>query len=417
VIARVPGATEPDQWIIYGNHHDAWVNGAEDPISGMVALEETARSVGALLKTGWRPARTLMFAAWDGEEWGLLGSTEWAEKHKDALRANTVLYLNSDTNGRSFIYAAGSHSLQTFMTEVARDINDAKNNKSALDVWIARRQAGLPLQSVPVAPKADSAKPAAASTLQKSSDPIRPDTMFALDALGSGSDYTAFLDHLAVPSLHVSYGGEGSAGIYHSIYDSYDFYRRFLDTTFVYGVMEARTTGTIMLRLADAVVLPYEFGNVVRTYRKYVAEIETEAKKKSEVKALDLKNVGASIDRLEEVSTRFEQLLPAVLQLSPERLRAGRAALSDANRALFRAEQALSDEAGLPERPWYKHLIYAPGFYTGYGVKTMPGIREAVEDRPNLEVATREAARVAAAIDRYAAAVNAALARLRSLTQ
>jgi N-acetylated-alpha-linked acidic dipeptidase len=251
----------------------------------------------------------------------------------------------------------------------------------------------------------------------KSSDPLRPDTIFALDALGSGSDYTAFLDHLALPSLHVSYGGEGNAGIYHSIYDTYDFYRRFLDTTFVYGVMEARTTGTLMLRLADAVVLPYEFGNVVRTYRKYVAEIEAEAKKKSEVKALDLANVRASINRLEEVSKRFEATLPAVLQLPPARLQAARPALVEANRALFRAEQALSDEAGLPDRPWYKHLIYAPGFYTGYGVKTMPGIREAVEDRPNLAVATREAGRVAAAIDRYTAAVNAATARLRSITQ
>jgi hypothetical protein len=196
------------------------------------------------------------------------------------------------------------------MTEVARDINDANKNKSALDVWIARRQAGLPMQSVPVVPKADSAKPAPATTAVKSSDPLRPDTIFALDALGSGSDYTAFLDHLAVPSLHVSYGLEGSAGFYHSIYDSYDFYRRFLDTTFVYGVMEARTTGTLMLRLADAVVLPYEFGNVVRTYRKYVDEIETEAKKKNEVKALDLKNVRASIDQLEQVGNRFEQTLP-----------------------------------------------------------------------------------------------------------
>jgi N-acetylated-alpha-linked acidic dipeptidase len=417
VIARVPGATDPDQWIIYGNHHDAWVNGAEDPISGLVALEETARSVGALLKTGWRPARTLMFAAWDGEEWGLLGSTEWAEKHKDELRANTVLYLNSDTNGRSFIYAAGSHSLQTFMTEVARDIHDAKNNKSALDVWIARKQAGLPMQSVPVVPKADSAKAEPSTTVKSSGDPVRADTIFALDALGSGSDYTAFLDHLGLPSLHVSYGGEGSSGIYHSIYDSYDFYRRFLDTTFVYGVMEARTTGTLMLRLADAVVLPYEFSNVVRTYRKYVDEIEAEAKKKNEVKSLDLKNVRASIDRLDDVSKRFEQALSEVLQLSPERLRSSRVALAQVNRSLFRAEQALSDDAGLPDRPWYKHLIYAPGFYTGYGVKTMPGIREAIEDRPNLAVATREAERVATAIDRYQAAVGAAVARLRAISQ
>ncbi|MEX2284653.1 MAG: transferrin receptor-like dimerization domain-containing protein [Gemmatimonadota bacterium] len=400
VIARVPGARDPDQWIIYGNHHDAWVNGAEDPISGMVALEETARSVGELLKTGWRPARTLMFAAWDGEEWGLLGSTEWAEKHRAELREKAVLYLNSDTNGRGFIFAAGSHSLQSFLAEIARDIPDPRQSKSVLDVWLARRQAGLPMQSVPVVPRTGAA-------------PARNDTIFNIDALGSGSDYTAFLDHLGLTSLHVSYGGEGSAGIYHSVYDTYDFYRRFLDTTFVYGVTEARTTGSIMLRLSEATVLPFEFGNVVRTYRKYVGEIETEAKKKDAVKALNLANVRASLNRLETSAQQFETAMSAVLKLPPARLDAVRTQLAAVNRLLFQAEQALTDEAGLPERPWFKHLIYAPGFYTGYGVKTMPGIREAVEDKPDLAVATREAARVAAAIDRYAARVREAARRLR----
>ena len=399
VIATVPGARDPDQWIIYGNHHDAWVNGAEDPISGMVALEETARSVGELLKTGWRPARTLMFAAWDGEEWGLLGSTEWAEKHRDELRQKAVVYLNSDTNGRGFIFAAGSHSLQSFLAEIARDIPDPRQNKSVLDVWLARRQAGLPMQSVPVVPRAGAA-------------PARNDTIFNIDALGSGSDYTAFLDHLGLTSLHVSYGGEGSAGIYHSIYDTYDFYRRFLDTTFVYGVTEARTTSTLMLRLSEATVLPFEFGNVVRIYRKYVDEIEAEAKKKDALKTLNLANVRASLNRLATSSQQFEHALNDVLKLPAARLEAARAELRAVNQILFRAEQSLSDEAGLPERPWFKHLIYAPGFYTGYGVKTMPGIREAVEDKPDLAVATREAARVAAAIDRYAARVAEAARRL-----
>ncbi|HSL69348.1 MAG TPA: transferrin receptor-like dimerization domain-containing protein [Longimicrobiales bacterium] len=415
VIARVPGATDPDQWIVYGNHHDPSVNGAEDPISGMVALEETARSVAALLKTGWRPARTLIFAAWDGEEWGLLGSTEWAEKHRDVLKRNAVLYLNSDTNGRGFIFAAGSHSLQTFVSEIARDVQDPRKNQSVLDVWLARRRAGQPLQSVPVVPRRDTTN--ATPPAERTADaPQRPDVSFTIDALGSGSDYTAFIDHLGLTSLHVSYGGEGSAGIYHSIYDTYDFYSRFLDTTFVYGVTEARTTGTLMLRLADAVVLPFEFGNVARTYRKYVDEIEAEARKKDEVKALDLSAVRRALDQLDDNAQRFEQTQSAVLSLPPARLRSARATLSAANRILYQAEQALTDDAGLPERSWFKHLIYAPGFYTGYGVKTMPGIREAVEDRPNLHVATREAARVAAAIEQYAARVAAATARLSSLT-
>jgi N-acetylated-alpha-linked acidic dipeptidase len=418
VVARVPGALEPDQWIVYGNHHDAWVNGAEDPISGMVALEETARSVGALLKTGWRPARTLVFVGWDGEEWGLLGSTEWAEKHRDVLKNNAVLYLNSDTNNRGFIFAAGSHSLQTFVTEVARDVRDPKTGKSVLDVWLDRRRAGMPMQSVPVAPRTDSTRPAVRPQIEAGVTLARPDTAFKLDALGSGSDYTAFLDHLGLTSLHVSYGGEANAGIYHSIYDSFDFYRRFMDTTFVYGVTEAQTTGTLMLRLADAVVLPFEFGNVARTYRTYVDEIEKEAQKKQEVKGLDLRNVRAALDRLQQASDSFDIVMQRAAA-APQNLRAARARalLTEVNRTLYRAEQALTHDAGLPDRPWFKHLIYAPGFYTGYGVKTMPGIREAVEDRPNLEVATREAARVAAAIDNYAAQVKKAADGLNGIVR
>ena len=397
VIARIPGAVEPDQWIVYGNHHDAWVNGAEDPISGIVALEETARSFAALLKTGWRPARTIMFAAWDGEEWGLLGSTEWAEKYKDQLRQNAVLYLNSDTNGRGFIYAAGSHSLQKFVSEVARDVPDPRKNQSVRAVWLARRLAGQALMSVPGAPA------------------LPPDSTFQIDALGSGSDYTAFLDHVGIPSLHVSYGGEQSAGIYHSIYDTYDFYRRFMDTTFVYGVTEARTTGTLLLRLADAPILPFEYGSVVKTYRGYVDQILAEAKKSDAVKALDLANVRAALDRLDAASIQLELTMTQLHMAAPAVLQQNRRTLSDANRLLYQAEQLLTDEAGLPERPWFKHLIYAPGFYTGYGVKTMPGIREAVEDRPNLPQATREAARVATAIDTYSQQIVAATEKLRGI--
>ena len=398
VIARVPGAIEPDQWIIYGNHHDAWVNGAHDPISGMVAVEETARSIGALLKTGWRPARTLIFAAWDGEEWGLLGSTEWAEKYKDELRQKGVLYVNSDTNERGFIYAAGSHSLQTFVTQVARDIQDPRTGKSVLDVWLARRRAGQPLNSVPGAP------------------PIQADTTtFVLDALGSGSDYTAFLDHVGMPSLHVSYGGEQSAGVYHSIYDSYDFYTRFQDTTFVYGIAEARTMASLMTRLADAAVLPFEFHSAARTYQNYAQEIERAARAKPEVASIDLRAVRSAIAMVETASSTFELAMNKLNQAPADVLRRNRQALAAVNRTLYASEQLLTDEAGLPDRPWYKHLIYAPGFYTGYGVKTMPGIREAVEDKPSAQVATQQAARVAAALEKYAAQINAAAARLNAV--
>jgi N-acetylated-alpha-linked acidic dipeptidase len=423
VIARIPGARTPDQWIVFGNHHDAWVNGAEDPISGMVALEETARAFGTLMKSGWRPSRTIIFAAWDGEEWGLLGSTEWAEKHQDELRAKAVAYLNSDTNDRGWLGVAGSHSLEAFMREVARDITDPQRKMSVLDASIERRRAQAaapdtgavrrdstrtPADSV----RADSVRRAMA---QSPTTRAAADTSFTIGALGSGSDYTAFLDHLGLPSLNISYGGDGNDGIYHSIYDSFDFYRRFKDTTFLFGVAEAQTTGTTILRLSEAAVLPFEFTAVVRTYRKYVGEIEKAAKKNDTTRALVLTPVSEALDRLERAANRHSTVAARVSRMTTANLLAKRAVLDNANRELFLTERALTDTSGLPGRGWFRHLLYAPGFYTGYGVKTMPGIREAVEDRPNLAVARQEATRVAAAIDRYAARVNSATDLLESV--
>jgi N-acetylated-alpha-linked acidic dipeptidase len=391
VIATVPGARWPDQWVIFGNHHDAWVNGAEDPISGMVALGEMARSIGALLRTGWRPARTLVFVGWDAEEWGLLGSTEWAEHHGDELREKAVAYVNSDSNNRGWLSAAGSHSLETFVQEIARDVRDPASGGSVLDALAARRR-----------------EQGRAS-----------DTAFALAALGSGSDYTAFLDHLGLASLNLSYGGGAQAGIYHSIYDSFDHYRRFSDTTFTYGVAEAQTLATAALRLADAPILPFEFGAVARTYRTYADEIEKAAKADARTRTLDLTAVRTSLDRLDGAARAWERAYAAAMTrfaTSDARgLQRHATELAAINRLLYQTERLLTDEAGLPERAWFRHLIYAPGFYTGYGVKTMPGIREAVEDVPDADVAQRETARVAAAIERYAARVEEAAQRLDSV--
>ena len=417
VIARIPGARTPDQWIIYGNHHDAWVNGAEDPISGMVALEETARSFGSLMKSGWRPARTIIFAAWDGEEWGLLGSTEWAEKYQDELRGKAVAYLNSDTNGRGWLGVAGSHSLEAFMHEVARDIRDPQRKVSVLEASLARKKSQSAAPDTG-AVRRDSTRTPADSVR---ADSIRrmvtqgritadqaADTAFTIGALGSGSDYTAFLDHLGLPSLNISYGGDGDAGIYHSIYDSFDFYTRFMDTSFVFGVAEAQTTGTTILRLSESPVLPFEFGRVVRTYRRYVDEIEKAAKKNDTTRTLVLTPVRVALDRLESAANRHTSAMARLTRASSAALRDKRASIDEANRLLFLTERALTDTTGLPGRPWFRHLIYAPGFYTGYGVKTMPGIREAVEDRPNAGVARQEMARVVAALDRYSAQVGRA---------
>ncbi len=409
VIARIPGAVYPDQWVVYGNHHDAWVNGAADPISGLVALLETARSFARLRKSGWQPARTLIFAAWDGEEWGLLGSTEWAEKHQAELSSNAVAYLNSDTNDRGWISAAGSHSLQTFLTQVARDVYDPVRKRSVLDAYFDRR-------------RERTAETRAAAAIDSTKQPgktapdtvFRADTAFAIGALGSGSDYTAFLDHLGVASMNVSYGGEQPDGIYHSVYDSYDFYTRFKDTTFVYGVTEAQTTATLLLRLADAAVLPFEFTNPARIYSDYAAEIEKAAARVNDVRALDLAGVHAALHKLADAAAAYERVMARVATTPSAQLRARTVQLRAVNRALYASERALIEAAGLPDRAWFRHLIYAPGYYTGYGVKTLPGIREAVEDKPDLARARTEAARVTAALDRYTAGIEEARALLEN---
>ena len=386
VIATIPGAVEPDQWVIYGNHHDAWVNGAEDPISGQVALEETARSLGALLKTGWRPARTVVFAAWDGEEWGLLGSTEWAERHAAELEQKAVAYYNSDTNEAGWLDAEGSHSLEAFVEQVARDIRDPATGKSVLEALADHRRAG------------DAAA----------------DTGFHVGALGSGSDYSVFIDHIAVASLSAAYGGASPAGVYHSIYDSYTFYGRFFDPTYAYGVTEAQTMATAILRMADAPVLPFEFSRAARTYRTYVDEIDKEASRSPALTGVDLSGVRAALSRLDTAAARYDALVDSAARASTAALERRRPLLTALNQTLAGAERALADTAGLLRRPWYRHLLYAPGFYTGYGVKTMPGIREAV-DLVRADEARAEAGRVAAAIDRYAAAVAEAARQLAAV--
>jgi len=389
VVARIPGAVHPDEWVIYGNHHDAWVNGAEDPISGQVSLDETARALGALLKTGWRPARTIILAAWDGEEWGLLGSTEWAEKHAAELEDKAVAYFNGDTNGRGWFGASGSPALEDFLREVARDVPDPNGTgASALDAAQQHRRA------------------------ERSRDTTRAaDTAFAIGALGSGSDYTVFIDHLGVASLDVRYGGAAPDGIYHSAYDDYTFYLRWLDTSLTAEVAEARTVGTALLRLADAPVLPFEFGAAARKYARMAEEIARLAQRDDTTRGLDLAALQAAVARLDGAARRYEAALAPLDTMTAADLASRAAALDRVNQLLYHVERATTDTAGLPQRPWFRNLIYAPGLYTGYGVKTMPGIREAVELRRPAE-AREQAARVTAAVSRLADEVNGASAAL-----
>jgi N-acetylated-alpha-linked acidic dipeptidase len=367
VIARIPGAESPDEWIIEGNHHDAWVNGASDPTSGNVALMETARGLAELLKSGWKPKRTIVLASWDGEEWGLLGSTEWAEKHQEELRRKAVAYINSDVTGRGWLGMSGSHSLQAFVNEVARDVSDPRG--SGMSVLEAKRTR-----------LAEQAKTSAER------DAIRARHDVPIDALGSGSDYTVFLDYLQIASLDLGFGGDDGGGVYHSVYDSFYWYTNFSDGKFTHGAALSQTVGTALLRLANADVLPFEFRGTAETLRRYVDEIDKLATAGSDSEGtastgrkLDLDPLRSALGKLSKAADTFERAMTHVPNTTRRALQAPQ--LAEINRILYSTERAFRHEAGLPRRPWFKHLAYAPGLYTGYGVKTLPGIREGIEQQ------------------------------------
>ena len=382
VIAKIDGSEHPDEWIIQGNHHDAWVNGASDPTSGNVALIETGRAFGELLKSGWRPKRTIILASWDGEEWGLLGSTEWAEKHADDLAKKAVVYVNSDSTGAGWLNASGSHSLQALVNEVMRDLVDPKRPGKTL------------FQA-----KLDHALETARTDEARAK--LRAQRDFPIEALGSGSDYTSFLDYLQIASLNLGFGGEGGGGVYHSVYDSFYWYTHFSDKDFAYGAELSRTSGTILMRLADADVLPFEFTATARTLGGYVDEIAKLAKDKS-APDIDLTPLRKAIDRLDRAAHAYNSAA------TPDRLGRLDDTQRDAlNRTLFTSERAFRYDPGLPRRPWFKHLAYAPGFYTGYGVKTLPGIREGIEQQ-QWDEARKYVPIVASAIDALAAQVERA---------
>jgi N-acetylated-alpha-linked acidic dipeptidase len=424
VIATLKGSERPDEWVLHGNHYDGWVNGASDPLSGLVAELEEARVVGELAQSGFRPKRTIMYAAWDGEEEGLLGSTEWAETHADELRRNMVVYINSDSNGRGFLQAGGSHSLERLVTQVARDVTDPERNVSVLE----RTRAHAVAQ---------------AHTAEERKE-VRERQLLRLEALGSGSDYTPFLQHTGIAALDIGYGGESGGGSYHSIYDSFDNFTRFIDPTFEYGVTQSKTTGRLMLRLVNADVLPFEFSSFSDTLSRYTTEVtklaetlraETEERNREirertmelaadptktfvvppsqeAVPYLNFAPLQNALDRLQHSAREYDRAAAAMTPDTPNA--AARTAAVD--HILMHAEQALTTAQGLPRRPWFRHAIYAPGFYTGYGVKTVPGVREAIEQRNWKEVA-QQMEIVASAVNAYAAEVDRATEAARGKSE
>jgi N-acetylated-alpha-linked acidic dipeptidase len=417
VIATLKGKELPDQWVIRGNHHDAWVHGATDPVSGMVAVMAEAKAIGALAKAGWAPKRTIVFAAWDGEEQALLGSTEWVEDQAATLRANAVAYVNSDSNSRGLLDVGGSHSLERFANEVARAVPEPKKGGAVADRMLAN---------------------AILTGSPESRTAVRESTLFEIDALGSGSDYSPFLQHLGIASLDIGFGGEGAYGQYHSIYDSIAHFERFMDPDYAYGVALAKVGGRTVLRLADADLLPFEFTRAAGRIKSYLADVQkmadtmrtdtvehnrrvedgvfasaanpterlTEPKKRDPVPAFDFAPLTNAVERLTVAARRYDATAGAAVAAG-----ATGPAIAAANGILVTAERALTRSEGLPRRPWFRHQIYAPGFYTGYGVKTLPAVREAIEER-NYTEAAAQIPKVAETIEAYAAEIEKAAAAL-----
>jgi N-acetylated-alpha-linked acidic dipeptidase len=416
VVATMTGSEYPDQWVMRGNHHDGWVFGAGDPMSGHIAMMGEAKAIGALAKTGWRPKRTLVYLSWDAEEPMLIGSTEWAETHAAELKEKALVYVNTDGSGHGFLSAQGSHSLQHLVNRVAADVTDPETGVSVAARAHARMQ---------VVGAAPGASEAARDNARIAGDPGHD---VPIGALGSGSDYTAFLDHLGIASLNLGYGGEGQVGgVYHSAYDTYEHYSRFGDPGFVYAPVLAKTVGRIVLRMADADVPVARYGDFADTVARYLEQIkrladarrqaaETQAKmlaanafrladdpSKTSGPPVTLKRVPFfnmaplenAVDHLKRAARAYDTVLASRVAGQPK---ATKEKLVELAR---QTEQTLIVDVGLPGRDWYKHLIYAPGRYTGYEGKTLPGVREAIEEERFADV-DRYAALTGAALEAYA---------------
>ncbi len=398
VVAVLRGSTYPNQWVIRGNHHDGWFYGAWDPLSGNVSVMAEAKAIGALARSGWKPKRTLVYASWDGEEPGLLGSTEWAETHGEELQRKAILYVNSDTNARGFLFFGGSHAYEHLLNEAAGAVADPETGVSVIE----RFRANVRVGANPFIRGSERETMRAAA--EGSADlPLTP--------LGSGSDYTPFLQHLGIASINLGFGGEDQdSGIYHSTYDSFDHFVRFGDPKFEYEVALAKTAGRLVLRAADADILPMKFGGLARAVQGYVADILKLAdderddarhlqqlldqgafklaadplerydapKSPVDVPRLNFAALQAAAGRLAQSASAYDA---AFDRATGNDFRLPAAEVARLNDLLQGVEQSLCSARGLPGRDWYRNMLYAPGRFTGYGAKTLPALREGVEDR------------------------------------
>jgi N-acetylated-alpha-linked acidic dipeptidase len=429
VIAKIPGAEQPNEWIVRGNHRDGWVFGAWDPLSGQVAMLAEAKAIGALLKSGWKPKRTLVYASWDGEEPGLLGSTEWAETHAEELQHKAVLYLNSDENSRGFLHAGGSHSWQRLVNDAGTSVKDAETGVSVVARLRARTMA-------------DGYERGASGEAKREAHIAASGADLPIEALGSGSDFTPFMQHLGIASLDFGYSGEADqGGVYHSTYDTFEHYVRFGDPDFAYGVALAQTAGHVVLRVADADVLPLQFTGFADTIATYVEELHrlTEDKRKSseelgmlldqnvftlaadptravlpparepKVPYLDFAPLDNAVPRLKASAKAYDAMYA---KLEAGEIKLTPAQVGELNALLQGMEQSLTQARGLPGREWFKHLIYAPGMLTGYGVKTLPGVRESIESN-QWDVANEYSGATAAVLNAYCTRLDKATELLK----
>jgi len=382
VVGRMAGSVAPDEWIIVGSHRDAWTFGASDSVSGHVSMMAVARAMSDMMKKGWRPRRSVLFVSWDGEEQGLLGSTEWVEDLTEELKAKAAVYVNRDAGAGGLNFSSSAvHSLSPFVHELAQSIQPEGQSKTLYDLWLERSREQAPAR-----------------------DGQPPLKTPAVGALGSGSDYTAFLDHVGIPSIDMGLNDRGGDGSYHSTYDNPTWFKKYVDPQFKYSVLAAQVTGVALLRLADAEVLPFDYEAYGGQILEYIAEIELQASHASPdgSKSVDFAGMKAAAEAFAKAGASLRSTGETLLGggSAPGQMNTA-GAMARINRALIMAERDLIEPAGLPDRPWYRHVIYAPGLYTGYGVKTIPGVREAV-DSGNYTRAAEQAKIVIRALERAA---------------
>ncbi len=413
VIAMLHG-TDDQHWVLRGNHHDAWVNGAEDPISGQAALLEEARMFGELHREGWTPKRTIVYCAWDGEEPGLLGSVEWVETHVDELKQRAVAYINSDSNSRGFLFTGGTQDLESFVSGVARDVQDPETKMSVFE--------RSHLHSIANARNAEERKD------------VRKRHDLDVRALGDGSDYTAFQDFAGISTLNLGFGGEEDGTQYHSVYDDFYWYTHFVDTDFIYGRALAQTIGSAVMRLADADLIPLDYAPQAETIEKYEGELEKLLKDKQEEfteRNLELQegvfraindprrpavpppveavppymNFAPMKNALEALKKSSDRYSKDLSKWQAEGGPSESQKMESLNEDLLKVSRLFLNEKGLPERPWFKNQIYAPGAYTGYGAKPIAAVREYMDEKKWKE-AEGQVPQVAQVIENVAASID-----------